>query len=185
MYCPQGSSAPVPVAPGYVSVGSVNQRSNQTLCPQGFYCTLGIPKPCPPGTYGDVLGLSSSVCAGNCPDGKVLHTRITCVKVSSVLRMCACPGYSCNAGSVNATAEPCVPGHYCVAGIDRRWPAGSYTPSYYGADVASCLLCPAGRFSTVVGSDTVSSCAPCSPFENSTVGASLCWPGVLGVCQRA
>ncbi|CAM9217060.1 unnamed protein product, partial [Sphacelaria rigidula] len=41
----------------------------QVLCGPGFYCTEGVRRPCPPGTYGNTSGLSTPSCSGPCAAG--------------------------------------------------------------------------------------------------------------------
>lgn len=69
LYCPAGSSAPVPVDNGYYSTGTPGLRSNEAVCPLGQYCVSGVNVSCPAGVYGGAMGLSSSNCSGSCANG--------------------------------------------------------------------------------------------------------------------
>ena len=51
-------------------------------CPTGFYCEndeYGViyPKPCKAGSYGDVLGLKTEACSGQCPTGSMCTVQTT------------------------------------------------------------------------------------------------------------
>eukprot|EP00948_MAST-09A_sp_MAST-9A-sp1_P001588 g1588.t1 len=73
VYCPKGSPLPSTVSAGHYSVGGNNvtnkTRIDQEKCPKGSYCIAGIVQPCPPGRYGDKVGLTTSDCSGFCPAG--------------------------------------------------------------------------------------------------------------------
>jgi hypothetical protein len=65
VYCPQGSSFPLPIPHGFYglpasSFSSPGPFHSIDLCPLGFYCHNGLKLPCPPGTYGDTTALTSS-----------------------------------------------------------------------------------------------------------------------------
>ena len=66
--------------------------------------------------------------------------------------------------------QTCPPGSYCPDGIQKfNCPAGSYS-SIVGSTV--CLSCPAGSFSSTVGSTVCASC-PAGSYS-STVGSTVC-----------
>ncbi|GLD98198.1 hypothetical protein PINS_up006895 [Pythium insidiosum] len=109
VFCPEGTgNAPRLVASGFYSTGAGDgsdqegtpeaaqtnaTRTDQSLCPRGFYCRQGIRIRCPPGTYGDREGLVSTQCAGWCP-----------------------PGFACPTGTSDYRANACPNGTYAVAG---------------------------------------------------------------------
>jgi hypothetical protein len=50
VYCPSGSSVPLPVGPGYYSTGFVGARSSRAQCPAGQFCPGdGLAYDCPAG----------------------------------------------------------------------------------------------------------------------------------------
>ncbi|KAG5188061.1 hypothetical protein JKP88DRAFT_276023 [Tribonema minus] len=92
VYCPEGSSEPLPVkrravsqvpemlhgcGVGYYSTGVAREglddggatRSAQARCEPGYYCRGGIRTECPAGTYGATTGLNTPRCSGWCPAG--------------------------------------------------------------------------------------------------------------------
>ena len=60
-YCPEGTGAnPIKVTDGYYTIGgTLDTRSNQTLCEKGFFCENGIRTACIAGTFGSIEGLTS------------------------------------------------------------------------------------------------------------------------------
>ena len=86
VYCPTGAAKAIAVKPGFFSVGGDNatDRSAQSACPKGTFCTGGIKFDCPPGTYGRTGRLTSSSCNGQCyrghycPPGSISPTEIPC-----------------------------------------------------------------------------------------------------------
>ena len=141
-YCPTGTGPhPYPVSVGYYTFSEItprqqgvaqldqnhllNQtltRSHQAICPLGSYCTKGIRRSCPPGTYGDKPGLATSACAGNCP-----------------------LGHYCPLGSTNGTAHRCPAGRYGgIVGLGTSACSGRCMEGYYcleGSTTASQFQC--------------------------------------------
>ncbi|ETP36553.1 hypothetical protein F442_15532 [Phytophthora nicotianae P10297] len=94
-FCPKGSSAPTTATAGYYTTWKVytgtsftgeqlalqyvegnslaiqNQttRSNHHICDKGSYCSGGVKRLCPAGTYGATDGLSTAACTAPCPAG--------------------------------------------------------------------------------------------------------------------
>lgn len=136
-FCQQGSTQPTPVSKGYYTTVSAatNQRVDQVVCPKGSYCVGGIAKLCPVNTFGDTTGLSTSACSGKCRDG-----------------------YICDLGSTSATPLVCPAGSYCVDGVQRLCPAGTYG-STAGLSTPSC---------TERCLDTFAICAPGSTSATQT-----------------
>eukprot|EP00752_Nemacystus_decipiens_P010517 g9365.t1 len=94
VFCPAGSTNPVPVSAGYYSVGGGSDgttRSSQVQCEVGYYCRDAVRTPCPAGTYGESTGLRDAGCSGMCP-----------------------AGMSCAEGTVDPT--PCEDGSYSIGG---------------------------------------------------------------------
>lgn len=69
-YCPRGSVYPLEVNAGWYSIGGNadnRTRFSQAICPAGSYCVNSVSILCPPGRYGDQLGLTLSTCTAGCP----------------------------------------------------------------------------------------------------------------------
>ena len=128
-----------------------------TACARGQYSTTGNSpcSPCPVGTFGGFIGLSSSACSGLCPAGT----------------------YSDVAGAVSCT--PCPVGRYgAVPGLSSSLCSGV---SACVANVTSGTVCSVGATSAAASS-TCQACPPGS-FANNTASAcvcSLCPPGTYG-----
>lgn len=97
VYCPEGSSRPLIVPPGYETTNSEPEsiRSEILLCPRGHFCTNGIRRACPMGTFGATRGISNSACSGPCRSGYFCGTAST---VSDQFR-CGSPAVYCPEGS--------------------------------------------------------------------------------------
>lgn len=91
LYCPAGSPSPLPVTPGYFSVGAdpahpqlaaTNAtRSSQLICEAGWFCSGGIARECPGGWYSGERGQGAcSVCSPGhfCPPGSTTPTPYRC-----------------------------------------------------------------------------------------------------------
>ena len=93
-YCPEGSGASLTVDMGFYSVaGPAGLFVNQTRCPSGSFCAIGVRSLCPAGRFGAQAGETSPVCTGDCTQG-----------------------HYCPAGSTVPTQEPCgTPTMYCPA----------------------------------------------------------------------
>lgn len=76
----------------------------------------------------------------------------------------------------------CEPGFFCDGGSRFACPYGTYNELQGMYSETACLKCPAGTFNDRRGVALQSdACQPCPTFENSTVGARVCWPGVVSV----
>ena len=80
VYCPVGSSYPIPVQKGYYSLnssliqhGDYNMRDGtmswEMRCEEGYYCHSGMKFPCPEGTFGNERGSSQESSCLNCRRG--------------------------------------------------------------------------------------------------------------------
>jgi hypothetical protein len=122
VFCPTGSSLPTDVTPGYYTVGpylysreitvteNPRTRTDQKICELGYYCERGVKNQCPPGTYGNTLGLASSSCSGLCSQG------FYCPIQSYNATQYRCPAgrYGNEEGQYNsACSGSCSPGYYC------------------------------------------------------------------------
>lgn len=127
-------------------------------CTVGHYClnACTTPTPCPSGTYGDILGLSTSSCAGLCAAG--FYGSSTANTNSSCNGPCTAIGYYCPPGSTGVTQYACPAGTYgasaplatnactglCNGG---RWGAAGQTTSLCSGQCTAGYYCPAGSTS--------------------------------------
>ena len=77
--------------------------TSPSMCKLGYYCPVGLPIPCPNGTYGKRVGLRSVSECSHCPAGKY------------------CPGLANTAPSLL-----CAAGWYCEGGASSPTPTTSY-----------------------------------------------------------
>ena len=158
VYCPRGSTSPLPVELGYYTIGKLSRpnelqsildnttRSHQILCEPGFYCEsfTGIKTPCPPGKYGSTYGLYNSECSGDCDGGYY------CQSGSSNPKQFICGNSSqfyCPKGSFQPTLVPI--GYYAIntSNTDFTYSAIELcVPGSYCVEGRS-FLCPEGRYS--------------------------------------
>lgn len=128
VYCPAGSYEPIPVPPGYYSVGgtSITTRSAIVICEAGYYCNEGVKYPCPAGRFAALPGRSTADCDGLCT-----------------------AGYYCQFASSSPTQYICPPGRYGAPGMTNAYCKGSCISGYY---------CPAGStlpYQNECGADSV------------------------------
>jgi hypothetical protein len=160
----------------------------------GSYCSL-----CPGGTFGGCPGLTSPQCSGECLAGHFCPPG----SVSATEKLCGSTAHYCPRGSAErqrvdqgfytvtfplsggsptavGTADrqtACQPGFYCVNGIRRQCPAGTYgltTKLTTAACTGPCTLgfycpegtsnplpCPAGTFGADSGLKTMACSGQC------------------------
>ncbi|GBG32619.1 Protocadherin Fat 4 [Hondaea fermentalgiana] len=121
VYCPSGSEEPTAVDAGMYTVGgSATQRTSQSACEPGYYCTSGVRSPCPGGTYNEVLGAESTADCLACDAGYI------------------CPSDRINTSpqAVNCydkvVLDEILPGHGWTAGAQVFCPLGSALPTAVG-----------------------------------------------------
>ncbi|XP_032694159.1 neurogenic locus notch homolog protein 3-like [Lontra canadensis] len=138
------------------------------LCPRGFYCPEGTGlnwQPCPPGTYGPVLGLSSLPGCQACDGGKF------CPRANATEAGGQCwEGFFCSRGSTRPNPEagteeeagPCPQGHYCPRGsaVPQPCPPGTFSAHTKLSSEAACSPCPPGHYCRSAGLTSPS--GPCS-----------------------
>lgn len=148
-YCPIGSSKPRNVSRGfYTTPDDPTRNSTRTLqekCPKGFYCSNGVRRMCPAGTYGNDTGLvgystiqydhnmngqsvlypaEGSRSAGYNRDGRA-YDPTNDIDITS-----QCSGW-------------CPAGHECPPGTAEPIPCSDKGGEYYAtAGVSECLKCP-------------------------------------------
>ena len=164
-YCPAGSSDPIPVPYGYISLPfdvPLFLRFAISICPLGSYCISGVRSFCPAGFFGDSYGLFSKNCSGLCLHG-YLCPRGT---VSPRSHDCGNSSVYCPTGSYVPTPVSsgyysgpiylnpknrfqqwiCPVGHYCIDGESRLCDGGHFGNST-GLSSSSCSgLCRSGYF---------------------------------------
>jgi alpha-tubulin suppressor-like RCC1 family protein len=134
VYCPSGSSTPLPVTPGYYSIGpTAATRTDQSPCPAGYYCSGGLKFEC--GNVGFY-----------CPALSQVPITVT-------------PGYYTTGGNISSTIYPCPAGYYCVNGQPSKCGnANVYCP----ATSSQPVLVSIGYFSTGgINQEMAVSQAPC------------------------
>lgn len=77
-------------------------RHRILVCPTGNYCIKGRRHLCPPGTYGDTLGLSTDACTAPSPAGHFAPIGTS----NETQYPCSDPGYYCPLGSSSPTPVP-------------------------------------------------------------------------------
>lgn len=163
VYCPPSSSRPLPIPSGYFGLGESSNRFEQIeICPKGFYCSSGLKLTCPAGSYGEMQGLDSATCSGQCPAGWFCPTASS----SPYSRPCPInPGNYCPRGSSHpipvalgfyATESAqdrgggyslqarCPPGSYCLNGIRYLCPGGRYGALHESINASCDGICEAG-----------------------------------------
>ncbi len=159
-YCPPGAVEPVMAGVGNYTLGLLGARTAAATCPPGYFCQgNGQASPCPPGRYGATSGLVNDSCSGGCDDGVL-----------------------CLGGATAASGQACPVGHFCTAGLAHPCPRGTFNPSAGAAYVDDCVSCPAGTYNANTGAWSDASCTACPQYEGSDMGASACWPGIMGAC---
>ncbi|CBK23508.2 uncharacterized protein [Blastocystis hominis] len=155
-YCPEGSGSPIDVSEGYYSgpeSSNESNRSEQTICPIGSYCSNGVKNECPAGTYGSSEGLSNEQCSGLCEAGYYClagSTNATANDCGSVDKYCPEGRYYSGPETENESNRSeqtiCPIGSYCSNGVKNECPAGTYG-STEGLTTSECSgLCEAGYY---------------------------------------
>jgi hypothetical protein len=140
-----------------------------------------ICKPCPSGHYGNVSGLTSSICSGlcspgyYCPAGSTSPTQYECggpgffcpegsekpiAAASGRKTVRTIPGVGSTSTSVANTDQLCDYGHYCIGGIQ--------------------IECPVGKYGDVQGLQTALCSGPCRSGEycpQGSVNPTICEKG--------
>lgn len=154
-------------------------------CPIGQYLFTqfignGLPQVacrlCPAGKYGNISGLTSQFCAGECDEG----CYCTSGSVHSCQYLCGGPANFCPKGSsrpllagagmktvdafgrsgenssfTRVSVLPCSVGHYCQRGIEIKCPAGTFgsdlmlTSPTCSGDCSPGFYCPAGSLNPI------------------------------------
>ncbi|DAZ92498.1 TPA: hypothetical protein N0F65_012728 [Lagenidium giganteum] len=185
-YCNLGTRYPCP-AGSYGATPGLASAACSGLCPAGFYCPerTSQPLPCAAGTFGASVGLSDAYCSGPCaagfycPAGSITATARECGSGSfcppgSAAPLRADPGfYVINGDSRVAPRQmECPVGSFCVDGIARLCPPGTYGNRTRLASSACAGPCAPGYFCPIGStSATQNECGDASVFcpEGSAV----------------
>ena len=169
VYCPTGSAAPRVVDVGFYSTGPLPienddglTRSAQKECPRGSFCSKGVKRFCPPGTYGLTRGLSTEACTALCPPGHFCPEG----SFNGTFQRCPAGRYGATSGLHDSSCSgPCAPGFYCPEGSTRaeevacglRVESRRYwrpSPEAEGVDVGAddndAVFCPEGSAAPLV-----------------------------------
>ena len=128
------------------------------FCPAGSYCPEGTQystqHQCPPGTYGNVTGLSDvsqcTLCSAGmfCP----LHGHTSPSGPCHEGYYCL---YGANSSTPNqgTTANVCPEGHYCPTGTVApiNCPRGAFNPLTMATALSDCQNCPGGKYCNASG----------------------------------
>lgn len=203
LFCPSGSVLPSPVDPGFYTIGNLSLpgqyqsdedakvRNDQVPCEPGTYCINGERFPCPAGRYGATSGLRSDDCTGPCEQGYF------CPEQSTNSRQIDCggPHVFCPTGSMlpmevgrgnftiagpshnRAARAVCRPGSYCIDGIMRLCPNGTYGESegLYSPECSG--LCRAGYYCPWGSTDPKQRPCPAGRWGTAGMGSELCEGG--------
>lgn len=171
VYCPKGSTIPIPVLKGHYttgvepSFGDITPKERKTQwaqieCEPGHYCIDGVKRQCPAGTYSNIWGSTS--CSAICPEGYycpigsivpiACHSKSFCPKGSDRSHTISKYNYgitTTNSDDMkNSMQALCPIGSYCIPGTDKKQlcPSGRYG-SRQGETSSLCTgLCAAGYF---------------------------------------
>jgi len=165
-FCPQGSTAPLPVSAGYravaVTIASAQPSGPQSpsaaagpasplsvfvtqeVCPVGYYCPgSATAAACPPGTYGSGTAEVSAAACSPCPPGTYFSGEAGAAQLDL---------------AAAAVSLPC-----------RLCPRGTFAA---GAGAALCFPCQPGTTTLMPGAQSPGQCIACSPSNVSLYGGS-------------
>ena len=208
-YCPAGTEYadqyPCP-AGTFTDSTSLTNSSQCTVCPQGYYCTIGgnstdkvlCPRgkycpegsgyshnySCSAGTYSWSLGNYQQSQCGSCPGG------FYCSRGASYVSGWCSQGHYCPSGSALPDAYACAAGTY-----------NTYYNSSSSADCISCiqgyyclagaskpLPCPPGTYSSSTSTTSYSNCSNCpagSYCPAGSVSSTVCKNGYYSLANAA
>lgn len=153
LYCPVGSSLPIPIPSGYYKI---QELPGIEFCPKGYYCNEGIKFPCPRGSFGNTSGLSTPDCSASCISGEY------CYEASITPILCPKGSYCPNGVDI----LPCPSGRYGnLMGLSTSNCSGLCLRGYYcseGSTNSRSSVCPAGRYGSVKGLSSSLCEGPCS-----------------------
>ena len=180
VFCPIGSAAPTPVRRGFYSVDAAGSASaasgartqaREVRCAAGWACEAGARRACAAGRYADRAEVATFACSGPCAAGFYCAAgspsrtqracggaRVYCPEGSAAPRDAPRGRFTVGGdeGARAATLE-CPTGSFCVGGVRRRCPAGTYGASLGLASARCTAPAPAGRYA-VEGSELPLDC---------------------------
>ncbi|OAF70388.1 hypothetical protein A3Q56_01860 [Intoshia linei] len=177
-YCLSGSIQPIQCKPGTYQdvvgqdkcksclIGHMCPVSGVSVpidCPKGFYCIAGITdemKPCPTGTYNDLINQSTSIACKTCPPKKYCDGE----GLDQPTGDCE-SGYICASGSTTPKPkvldlngnQPCPVGMYCSksSSVGIKCPIGTIRYNIGARAITDCYPCAAGYFCDTLGLSTL------------------------------
>ena len=139
VYCPVGSSGPVPVAVGYYSgpdSAAVDSKESALECPPGAYCVGGVRVLCPPGTF------QSGVRKSNISDCAVCTAGGWCGQGVASPSLCGNDSVYCPVGS--SQPVPAGSGYFTQGFSGSRSSKALCDPGWYCPSDGRAYQCPAG-----------------------------------------
>ncbi|GMF37121.1 unnamed protein product [Phytophthora fragariaefolia] len=202
----EGATAPSPCPPGQYNLYPAQHQC--VICPAGFYCGLpgtilpticpsgnycpegtSLPVKCFPGTFADVEGLVKIEQCEPCPSGQYCDSYGLSAPSGPCLAGFVCPGASPVANPVDQSyGYVCPMASYCPEGTGTAisCPVGSFRMSAGGTSLASCSVCPGGKYCSTTGLPEPSGlCSPgyycvsnaTSPTPTDNVTGAICPAG--------
>jgi hypothetical protein len=184
-FCPAGSTAPNPCAPG--AYAPIQGRAACLLCAPGSFTAVSgsavCADFCPAGTAGGLPGSSSGSNCTACPRGSygLAEGAAACIQCSqgyfgglagaTTAAACQpCPAGSSSAVSGSQACPACLPGTFSDSPGSLTCtpcPLGTYSSATGAASSATCASCPAGKTTAATGALQDSQCLSlpltCSP----------------------
>ena len=140
LFCELGSISPAQVTDGYYTInGDEEHRSDETICPAGFFCDKGIKKVCPAGFFCPDSGMVAPL---ECGDASNL------CKEGSTIPQTVLKGYYTIGRSPQRRSEQEIAplGHYAKDGLLYECPEGHYGDTFGLSDDHCSGVCEAGWF---------------------------------------
>jgi hypothetical protein len=174
-----GASTCDPCPAGYVCDLSLD--TTPYPCPAGSYCPTGTVAPlqylCPPGTFSNTSGLSTLSDCKPCTPGMYCDL----YGMTEVRGPCLA-GFTCAGGNATPSdlSAACPAGRYCPEGSSESipCPAGFYSGFMGNANVTDCVICPAGMYCGQTGLTTPG--LPCPDGQYCTAGSTSPQPCPVG-----
>ena len=175
VFCPTGTGEPLPVYPGYYSVGGNDDttRTAERKCEPGSYCVGGVRHLCAAGRWGGGFGALNSSCSGPCAAGYY------CPAGSSdpMEVMCGDPSRYCLPGASHPSIVPL--GNYSIGGTESTRTGSLVAPMGFYAVDGMLYRCRAGYFGNIAGLSSPDCSGPC------TVPGFYCPAGSTSPVMRA
>lgn len=146
-YCPLNSASPVPVAIGFMAVGSpspfepsVTVYAEKQRCPIGSFCSEGRRISCYVGSYGKMPLATLPAHCSKCEAGKYIAESGRFSSVSSDNSCLPCPRGSAAPDAGRAFCGLCQPVTFRGTGSTGCMPCAAGSTSLFGAEACFSLL---------------------------------------------